>query len=69
MRSSARENVIWNFQKVEAIWVDHCGRTGLGMKCLSPPDRGFESHSKHRCLCEFILFYCPVCVSRGIASG
>jgi hypothetical protein len=32
-----------------------------GMNCLRPLkhwDRGFESHSRHGCLCTFILYLC-----------
>jgi hypothetical protein len=44
------------------------GRAVKGMNCLRSLerwDRGFESHSKHECLCEFILCSCcSVCRQR-----
>jgi hypothetical protein len=45
--------------------ADHSGRAVWGMNCLRPLehwDRGFESHSRHGCLCAFILCSCcPLC--------
>jgi hypothetical protein len=32
-------------------------------------DRGFESHSRHDCLCAFILFCVVLCVRSGLATG
>jgi hypothetical protein len=41
--------------------ADHSGRAVLDMNCLRPLKhwgRGFESHSRHECLCAFILCLC-----------
>jgi hypothetical protein len=53
---------------LEALGVDeadHGGRAVLGMNCLRSLgrwDRGFESHSRHGCMCVFILcLCCSVC--------
>jgi hypothetical protein len=32
-------------------------------------DVGFESHSRHGCLCAFILCLCFLCVDSGLATG
>jgi hypothetical protein len=43
---------------------DHSGRAVYGMNCLRPLehwDRGFESHSRHGCLCAFTLRLYSVC--------
>jgi hypothetical protein len=48
--------------------VDQSGRAVWGMNCLRSLKhcgRGFESHSRHGCLCAFILcLCCPVCRKR-----
>jgi hypothetical protein len=47
--------------------ADQSGRAVEGMKCLRPLehwDRGFESHSRHECLCTFIL-----CVGSSLETG
>jgi hypothetical protein len=48
---------------VEFVWcpADHTGREVWGMKSLRPLEHwnlGFESHSRHECLCAFILCLC-----------
>jgi hypothetical protein len=53
--------------------ADHRGHAAWGINCLRPPkhwDRGFESHSRHECLCAFILrLCCLVCAGSGLATG
>jgi hypothetical protein len=48
--------------------ADHSDRAGQGMnslRSLEHWDRGFESHSRHGCLCAFILcLCCSVCRQR-----
>jgi hypothetical protein len=48
--------------------ADHSGGAVLGMNRLCPLehwDSRFESHSRHGCLCAFILcLSCPVCRQR-----
>jgi hypothetical protein len=47
---------IWN---VVYQSVDHSGRAVSGKNCLRSLerwDRGFDSHSRHECLCALILF-------------
>jgi hypothetical protein len=39
------------------------------MNRLRPLDRGFESHSRHGCLCAFILCLCCSVYSRGLATS
>jgi hypothetical protein len=36
----------------------HRSRWPRGLRSLQHWDRGFESHSRHECLCEFILCLC-----------
>jgi hypothetical protein len=47
------------------LQADHSGLAVYGVKCLRPLelwDCGFESHSRHACLCTFILcLCCSVC--------
>jgi hypothetical protein len=41
------------------IWLGHSGRAVWGVnrfRHVEHWDRGFESHSRHGCLCPFILF-------------
>jgi hypothetical protein len=51
----------------DLLWksADHGGRTVEGVNCVRPLerwDREFQSHSRHGCLCAFILcLCCPVC--------
>jgi hypothetical protein len=49
---------VTNVLSVRAVNADHSGLTDYGMNRLHPLvhwDRVFESHSKHGCLCAFIL--------------
>jgi hypothetical protein len=50
-------------------WADHSGCAVWGMnrlRLLEHCDRGFESHSRHECLCAFILCLCCfVCRQRA----
>jgi hypothetical protein len=53
-------------------YADHSGRAVWSMNCLLSLelwDRGFESLSKHGCLC--VLFFCVyvLCVGSGFATG
>jgi hypothetical protein len=54
-----------NIRKVTDYIADHSGRAVWVMNCLRPLehwDRVFESHSRHGCLCAFILcLCCSVC--------
>jgi hypothetical protein len=45
--------------------ADHRGRA---LRSLEHWDRGFESHSRHGCLCAFILFVLS-CIGSGLATG
>jgi hypothetical protein len=59
-------NILWDkFLLVMKIAADNSGFEVWGMDCLRSLetwDRGFESHSRHGCLCAFIqCLYCSVC--------
>jgi hypothetical protein len=58
---------VWNHKEnghLEQKYADHSGRAVHGMNCLRPLEhwnRVFETHSRHSCLCAFILrLCCPV---------
>jgi hypothetical protein len=62
--SRSKRVILMHVNRVDA---DHSGRVVYSMNCLRSLerwDRGFESHSRHGCLCAFIL-----CVGRGLATG
>jgi hypothetical protein len=55
---------VWFISKLNA---DHSDRAVWGMYSVRPLehwDRELESHSRHGCLCAFIL-----CIGRGLAMG
>jgi hypothetical protein len=52
--------------------ADHSRRAVEGMKYLCTLERwdcGFEFHSRHGCLCAFILCWCFLRVGSGLATG
>jgi hypothetical protein len=52
-------------------WAGHSGRAVWGMNCprsLEHWNRGFEPHSRHGCLCAFILCLCCSVCSSGLAT-
>jgi hypothetical protein len=58
---------LFHFLPAYTIRADHSGRAVKDMKCLRPLerwDRGFESHSRHQCLCVRLF-----CVGSGLASS
>jgi hypothetical protein len=59
------------FALVDFHIVGHGGLAVWGMnrlRSLERWDRGSESHSRHGCLCAFILFV-VLCVGSGLATG
>jgi hypothetical protein len=52
---------------------DHSGRAAKGMSRLRPLehcDRGFESQSRHGCICVRLFCVCVVvCAGSGLATG
>jgi hypothetical protein len=65
---SKRGNYFVFFDQYISVVAEHSGRAVWGMNCLRSLerwDRGFDSHSSHRCLCAFILcLCCSVCRQR-----
>jgi hypothetical protein len=60
-------NVPSQFSFLREKHADHSGHAVYGMnrlRSLEHWDLGFESHSRHGCLCTFIL-----CVGSGLATG
>jgi hypothetical protein len=57
----------------ELDFADHSGRAVGGINSLRPLehwDRGFESHSRNRCLCVRLFCVCVIlCVGSGPAMG
>jgi hypothetical protein len=54
-----------------SVFADHRGRAVRGMNCPRPLEHwncGFESHSRHGCLCAFILFVLS-CAGSDLAKG
>jgi hypothetical protein len=53
------EMISISVETIVILPADHSGRAVLGMNRLRPLehwDRWFEYHSRHGCLCAFILF-------------
>jgi hypothetical protein len=62
-----------SYNWVYILVANHSGRAVYGMNCLCLLecwDRGFESHSRHGCLCVRLFCVCVVlCVGCGFATG
>jgi hypothetical protein len=71
--SNAKGKIIMNYQSIKMWKADHGGRAVWGMNCLRPLerwDRGFESYSRHECLCvRLFCAYVVLYVGNGITTG
>jgi hypothetical protein len=67
---SAFRNFFYNIEMPFIISVDHNGHAVWGTNCLRPLERwdsGFESHSRHGCLC--VRFFYVLCIGSRLATG